>query len=250
MKIFFKPILKYYLKFITKAVLFVYRPTVVAVSGSINKSFFKDEIKRVLRSEGIATRSNGKSFNTEIGLPLAILDLGSGYNSFKKWLPVMHDALTSIFKNKFSRVLVLELGVSSPGDMKYLLSLVRPKISVITDITQRYLESFSDMDDLSQEYEFLAKNTAKNGLVILNHDNIRLRGMAKKTRTKVETFGFSEGSDWRISEIERKSDGQLFKIKHKDLEKEYAIERFGQHHVLARAVGEIIKDNLKIINNK
>jgi UDP-N-acetylmuramate-alanine ligase len=106
------------------------------------------------------------------------------------------------------------------------------------------------MDDLSQEYEFLAKNTAKDGLVILNYDNIRLRGMAKKARAKVETFGLNEGSDWRISKIDKKSDGQLFKIKHKDLEKEYTIDRFGQHHVLARVVGEIIRSNLKIINNK
>jgi UDP-N-acetylmuramoyl-tripeptide--D-alanyl-D-alanine ligase len=134
--------------------------------------------------------------------------------------------------------------------MRYLLSLVKPRISIITDITQRYLESFSDMDDLSQEYEFLAKHTAKGGLVILNHDNIRLRGMAGKTRSRVETFGFSEGSDWRISGIEKNEKGQSFKVSHKNMEKEYSIDRFGQHHILARAAGEIIRDNLKIINNK
>jgi len=247
MRIFFRLILKYYLKGITKLVLFIHRPTVIAISGSINKSFFKEEIKKVIRKEEIVTRSNEKSFNTEIGLPLAILNLESGYNSYKRWLPVIYGAFLGIFKSHFSEVLVLELGVSRPGDMRYLLSLVKPRISVITDITQRYLESFSDMDDLSQEYEFLVRNTGRDGLVILNYDNIRLRRIADKTRAKKETFGFGEGSGWRISEARRTDEGQSFKIAHGNSEKEYSIKRFGQHHILAHVVGEIIRDNLKMI---
>ena len=48
MKIIFKIILQYYLKYITKLVLAIHRPTIIAIAGSTNKTFVKDEINRVL----------------------------------------------------------------------------------------------------------------------------------------------------------------------------------------------------------
>jgi UDP-N-acetylmuramoyl-tripeptide--D-alanyl-D-alanine ligase len=247
MKLIFKPILKYYLKFIAKLVLLIHRPIVIAVSGSINKYFFREEIKRVLEKNGFRVGPNKRSFNTEIGLPLAILNLGSGYNSYRGWIPVMKQAFLSIFKKDFSDVLVLELGVSAPGDMKYLLSIVKPKIAIITDITQRHLESFSDMDNLSSEYELLARENTKGGLAILNYDNIRLRGIVKENKGNVETFGFSGGSNWQAKETVKKTSGQKFKIVHGEKITENEIDRFGQHHILAFLAGKIIEDNLRII---
>src|SRR3989339_92491 len=119
MKKIFKIILQYYLKFITKLVLLIHRPTVIAISGSVNKSFFRDEIKKVLAEQGKTVRANPKNFNTEIGLPLAILNIESGYNSYRAWLPIIWKAFLAIFQKNFPEYLVLELGVSQRGDMRY-----------------------------------------------------------------------------------------------------------------------------------
>jgi UDP-N-acetylmuramyl pentapeptide synthase len=78
MKSFFKQLLKYYLKYITKLVLFIHKPVIIAVAGSTNKTFVRDEIRNILEKKGFSVRANPRSFNTEIGLPLAILDLPSG----------------------------------------------------------------------------------------------------------------------------------------------------------------------------
>ena len=245
MKTLFKTILQYYLKLITKLVLLIHRPVVIAVAGSTNKSFVKDEISKVLKEQGIKVRSNPSSFNTEIGLPLAILNLPSGYNSYKNWLPVIFKATTRLFEFNFPKYLVLELGVSDPGDMKYLLSLVKPRVAVVTDITQRYLEGFDDMDDLAEEYEYLVKKLNKNGLLVLNKDNPRVKLLANISQSKLEFCGISEEANWQAVKIEKNSRGMDVKVSHNDIVEKYSVNRFGNHHVYKLLIGLVINDHVK-----
>jgi UDP-N-acetylmuramoyl-tripeptide--D-alanyl-D-alanine ligase len=247
MKNTFKIILQYYLKYITKLVLFIHKPVIIAVSGSTNKTFVKDEIKKVLEKKGISVRANPKNFNTEIGLPLAVLCLPSGYNSYKNWLPVIKKSLFCIFQKDFPACLVLELGVSQKGDMKYLLSVVKPKISVITDITQRYLESFSGMDDLVEEYKILVQTTENDGMVIFNGDNIRVKSLAEFSKARTESFGKSKEANWHIKNIARGEKGEIFDIHHDSRSYSLEITRFGIHNIYASTVGIIIDENEEII---
>ncbi len=244
MKYLMKKILQYYLKYIAKLVLAIHRPTIIAIAGSTNKIFVKDEISKTLKEEGISVRSNPKSFNTEIGLPLAILNLPSGYNSYKNWLPVIPKAILKIFQFNFPKFLVLELGVSDPGDMRYLLTIIKPKIVVITDITQRYLEGFDGMNELVNEYELLVKKADKNGLAILNYDNQRIRKMANISKIKVQFFGLTDGADWQAVKIEKGSTGQSVTVKHNNIASEHKINKFGQHHVNALLIGLAVKHYL------
>lgn len=247
MKILFKKLLQFYLKYITKLVLLIHKPTIIAIAGSANKTFVKEEINRVICKAGERPLCNPKSFNTEIGLPLAILDLPSGYNSYKDWLPVIFKSLKQIFQINFPKYLVLELGVSDPGDMKYLLSIVNPKIAVITDLTQRYLEGFEDMDNLADEYEYLIKklNKKKNSLILANYDNERIKKIANISKNNVIYFGFNDGADWQAIELKKGVDNQAIKINCNNIVKEYKINRFGRHHVYALLAGLIIKYNVE-----
>lgn len=241
MKFVLKEILRYYLKYLTKLALLIHRPTIVAIAGSANKTFVKEEIVRILKEKGIETRSNPKSFNTEIGLPLAILDLPSGYYSYKNWLPIIFKApFSAIGRKKFPSVFVLELGVSVPGDMKYLLSVIKPDIAFITDITQKYLDAFGDMDELAGEYEYLIKKMRKNSIIALNCDNLRIGKMIKTAKRPVISFGFTSGSDWRVLEAEKIETGQIIKIKRNGDIKNYKINRFGSHHIYALLAGLIV----------
>ncbi|HBI16986.1 MAG: UDP-N-acetylmuramoyl-tripeptide-D-alanyl-D-alanine ligase [Candidatus Moranbacteria bacterium GW2011_GWF2_34_56] len=242
MKKIFKIILQYYLKFITKLVLLIHRPTVIAISGSVNKSFFRDEIKKVLAEQGKTVRANPKNFNTEIGLPLAILNIESGYNSYRRWLPVLASAAKAIFQKNFPTYLVLELGVAQRGDMRYLFSIVKPQVAIVTEITQRYIESFSGMDKLMGEYIYLAKNVKKGGKLILNWDNEKVRRLKKYAKVPVLYFGTdSKEVDGRIEEIKKEIDGIMVKFNYKDRQNEIKINRFGAHHAKAVVVGQIVK---------
>lgn len=249
MKNIFKLILRYYLKLIAKLVLAIHRPRIIVVAGSVNKTFVRDEIKKVLEKSGKSVRANQRNFNTEIGLPLAVLNISSGYGSYYDWWPVIGKAFVSIFQKNFPEYLILELGVSRARDMRYLLSIVKPEISVVTAITQRYLEAFTDMDNLVSEYVYLMEKTNVAGAVILNQDNLRVKDLAKKTQTPVIYFGETadEKKDWQIVDIKKGENGQVVQIKHQEEIKKFHILRFGRHHAFALAAALAVED---VINKK
>ena len=242
MRIIFKHFLKFYLKFFAKLALFVHRPTVIAIAGSINKSFAKGIIKKTIEEKGISVRSNPNNFNTEIGLPLAILNLESGYNSFKKWLPIIKKVPFSIFK-KFPKYLVLSLGTSDPGDIQYLLTIIKPFAVVITDINQRYIEGFQDMDNIQNEYKALVKKIDENGLLLLNNDNTRVRELKNYAKVKTLSFGLDKSSDYYVESYEKNFSGQkMIIVTPQNKRLTQSISRFGAHHLRNQLIAEIIRD--------
>ncbi|MCK4540414.1 hypothetical protein KAU09_04635 [Candidatus Parcubacteria bacterium] len=241
MKTFLKILLKYYLKYISKLIIFIHKPIIIVVAGSANKYFVKQEIKNRLLEKDFSVRANPKNFNTEIGMPLAILNLPSGYNCYKKWLPIVYSAFKKIFQANFPKFLVLSLGSSDPGDMKYLLKIIKPEIAVITEITQRYMEGFSDLNGLLNEYVCLVKKLNKKNLLLLNNDNLRIKSLEGDTKAKVITFGFSSDSDCQADIFKKIASGQNIKINFKNKSYNYNIKKFGKHHVYAQMAGLIIQ---------
>lgn len=242
MKTILKTILKYYLKFIAKFVLFINKPIIIAVAGSTNKYFTKEAIKDVLEKKGETVRVSPNNFNTEIGLSLSILDLSSGYNSYKDWLPIIFKAIFSVFAKNYPKYLVLELGTSDPGDMRFLVSVIKPYVVVITDINQRYIESFSDMDKLVLEYQALVNGIAKNGYFISNNDNIRVKSLKYSDSIKHITFGSDKDSDCRVLSAIKISKGQEIDYSYKNHNDKLSINRFGEQHIASFLIANIIQD--------
>ncbi len=233
MKKLFKIFLEIYLLFFSRLAIMIHRPLVIAIAGSTNKSFIKDEINRVLRSRGFDVRSNIKSFNTEIGLPLAILSLPSGYGVFADWVPAVTGAPKAAISGKFPEILVLEYGISSPGDMKKLIRVAKPRIGIISSITQRYLESFEDMDEVVSEFKILANNIDKAGLLIYNSDNSRLSEIAASSRLKKISIGIEKDADFKVLTLKNTGGRQQYKLKYGGKEMGGEILRPGKHHVYA-----------------
>ncbi len=237
MKSFLKFFLKHYLKFLAKLNLLIHRPKIIAIAGSTNKTFVKEEIGKVLEKHNLSFRLNPRNFNTEIGLPLAVLNLKSGYNFYLDWIPAVFKAPFSIFSANYPKILVLELGIAEPGDMKFLLSIIRPNVRVITDITQRYRESFDDMDELTGEYALFLKTAEKGDLVILNSDNDKIAEISKESKARVIMFSLHNVSPWQ-GKITEKTDIYQKIFVHGE---EYKILRHGDHHAYALLIGLIIE---------
>ncbi|MBD3244413.1 MAG: hypothetical protein GF335_00265 [Candidatus Moranbacteria bacterium] len=244
MKIIFRQILKYYLKFLSKGLLLIHRPEIIVVAGSTNKTFVKNKIVKILKTKNLSFRANPRSFNTEIGLPLAILDLPSGYHSYERWLPIIFKAIIKLFQRNFPEYFVLELGVAKKGDMKYLLSIVKPKIAVICDLTQRYLESFKSLSTMKKEYELLAECTDKKGFLILNFDNKSLKNLKTPKNLKTISFGIEQRADFWAKKIKKISTGQIIKVRANNKTKIYKIFRFGKPQIYVFLIGLIIKRRL------
>ncbi|MCX6792934.1 MAG: Mur ligase family protein [Candidatus Falkowbacteria bacterium] len=248
MKRFAKIILQYYLFIFAKLALLLRQPFIIAVAGTTNKTFTKQAIESFLRARGETLAV--PSFNTEIGLPLAILGLPSGYNSYQRWLAIMFLAPFKAFYVKLPKIVVFEFGADRPGDLSYLISLAPPKVVVIASITQRYLEQFGGIDKAAHEYQILVKSVGKNGLIVLNNDIPEVKHLQIVSRAKTVFFGISEENisadenSWLISNFKITEQGIVGNLVNNDIKKDFALNRFGKHNALAYAAASAVIDDL------
>ena len=248
LKITMKPILKkiiqYYLKFLTKFVLWRHKPFIIAVAGTTNKTVVKEYILKFLREKygQKEVRGNPRSYNTEIGLPLAILYLESGESSFWKWWKIIIQAkFRALFGREFPSKLVLELGVEKKGDMKYLLEMVNPNWAVITNIEGSYSDAESNLDDVYEEIKLLAEKLPGNGKLILNFDDERVKSLGKFSRAGVISYGYSEKAAARVRNLKTTVQGQTFDFVFQDKEEAVEIKKYGRHNVYAWMIAKIVK---------
>lgn len=187
-----------------KIILRKYKPKIVAVTGSVGKTSTKDAIDLGL-STHLYTRASQKSYNTEIGVPLAIIGRDTGWGSLRKWTSnIIEGFILIILKNHYPKWLILELGIDRPGDMKDVTSWIKPDIAVFTRFSKIpvHVEFFSSPEAVIKEKKKLAKALKSDGTLILNHDDPDILEMKEGSGKKVLTFGFDKKADVRASGLE------------------------------------------------
>lgn len=105
---------------IAKSVQEKRRAKVVAVTGSVGKTTTKEFIATLLEKKYRVAKTPGNA-NSQVGLPLALLN-GVGDED----------------------VLVVEMGMSLPGEITKLVETVPPDIAIVTKIGHAHIEFFSD----------------------------------------------------------------------------------------------------------
>jgi UDP-N-acetylmuramoyl-tripeptide--D-alanyl-D-alanine ligase len=247
MKSFLKKIIQYYLKILTKLVLWRHKPYIIAVSGSTNKTTAKDYILKFLREKygEKNVRGNPKSYNTEIGLPLAILYLDSGESSPVKWAKILLQAIGKTLSfGKFPKKLVLELGVEEKGDMDLLLGMIQPNVAIITNIEGSYTYANSGLEKIFGEMKLLVGSIPRNGYVLLNGDDAWAKELSKFSRAKVIVYGFSEEADARVENLKTDAEGQSFDFKFGGKKESVKIKKYGRHFVSAWMAAKVVKNIL------
>jgi len=221
----FKKILEFKLTIIAKLILHRYKPMIIGVTGNVGKTTTKDAIATVVRKIH-TVRVNAGNLNNELGLPMTIIgDWSEEYyrdgGSVGLWFKVLITGWRIfLFKTRYPEVLVLEYGADHPGDIKKLSRRYRPHISVVTEIGEIpvHVEYFGTKEAVAKEKSELIKILKHHDFAVLNHDNDLVRNMRGTTRSKVKTFGLSEGSDLRVSNFGYRYDnnnriiGVTFKI--------------------------------------
>lgn len=247
MKKIFKIMVQYYLKMLTRFTLWRHKPLIVAIAGTTGKTFTKEAILEELRKDNfLNARGNPRSFNTEIGLPLAVLFLPSGYRSFFRWANILSSGtFTSLLSRKFPKVLVLEMGVDRRGDMKYLLSLVRPTIAILTTVDQSFPDNNTTLDDIEKEMRQLALAVPENGLMILNGSDERVRSFEKDCRSQKIVYGFTDDCDVKVENLKETDSGQTFEVCLNGKKEKIQTSKFGQHTVSALVAAKILAQEIK-----
>lgn len=166
------------------------KPTIVAVTGNVGKTSTKDAVFAALKDHKRARKSE-KSFNSEIGVPLSILGLENGWNNPFKWLKNIFDGfLLTLWPGNYPELLVLEVGVDRPGDMKQLTSWLRPDVVVLTRLPNVpvHVEYFASPEDVIAEKLELVAALKPEGVLVYNNDDEKVREVVETVRQKAIGF--------------------------------------------------------------
>jgi len=253
MKKYFKKIIVYIITKEASFVLLKYKPKIVAVTGNVGKTSTKDAVATVLQQKFFVRKSQ-KSFNSEIGVPLTILDCPNGwYNPFLWIKNIFYGLFLLIFPNHYPNYLVLEVGTDGPGDIKSITQWLRPDIVVFNKIgkTPVHLEFFKSKEELIEEKLHLVKALKPNGgLVVNGDDGDALRAASESRSKKVLKFGFLEknnlvASNWHTTfgVSKRTPLGMAFKVKFNGSNLPVVVEgAFGQHNSYALLAAIAVAD--------
>jgi UDP-N-acetylmuramoyl-tripeptide--D-alanyl-D-alanine ligase len=175
-----------------------HKPKIVAVVGSLGKTSTKLAIATVL-SQKYRVLAHYSSYNTPIGLPMAIFNLviPEKVKSASEWLNVFKAMRKQLREDYPYDVLVLELGADKPGDIAYFKKYIQPDIAVVTAVAPEHMANFKTIDAVAAE-ELAITHFAKASLI--NRDNID--GVFSKLvpdGTAIDTYGTSGIAEYRFT---------------------------------------------------
>lgn len=163
----------YYLRFFAKLALKKHKPQIIAITGSVGKSSTRNAISAVLKNKfNYKVIEKG---NSETGIPLGILGLDPGHYRLLDWLKnlILAPFRTDFIKN--CQYLVVEMGIDSPfwpKNMDYLLTIVKPDISIVLNAYPVHTMQFDSLisNDIQGEKrrDFLTKRIAKEKIKIIS----------------------------------------------------------------------------------
>ena len=178
---------------------------IIGVVGSNGKTTTKDIVYSVLSSKYKCVKTEG-NYNNHIGVPYTLLQIKEN--------------------DEFA---VVEMGMSSRGEIKFLCETALPDYGIITNIGDSHLEFL-----LNRENVFIEKSEIKNYVdkdrLIIFGDDFYLKNL---NGIKV---GFEKNNNFIIENYTETSEGVSFEIE----KEKYNFEMNGKHNCINAAFGTVI----------
>ena len=224
------------LKFLTQSSK-IYRQNIntkiIAITGSCGKTTLKELLGNSLKKLSNVSISP-KSYNNKYGVPLSLFNLDQ--------------------KDDYG---VLEIGMDKKGEIDYLSKIVKPDVSVITNINYAHVKNFKNIKEIALAKSEIINNTKVDGFIILNADDNFFtlhKKIATRKGLKILSFGI-KSKDSNIKLISIKKNGKKFKaiIKINNFKTYFLISNDFQNNILnilaALAVMSIFLDISRINKN-
>lgn len=135
--------------------------TVIGITGSAGKTTTKDLLAGILSRAGATVAPQG-SYNGEVGVPLTVFGADTG-----------------------TRYLVIEMGATGVGHIKYLAEMVQPDIGVVLCVGTAHAGEFGGVENIAKAKGELVEALGQDGTAVINLDDARVAAMVSRTRAKV-----------------------------------------------------------------
>jgi len=135
---------------LARAVRARFHGRVIGVTGSNGKTTTKELIAAALSVGGPVLRTQG-NFNTDVGLPLTVLD-STEEETF--W--------------------VLEMAMRARGEIAYLANIAKPHVGVITNVAGAHLERLGSLDEVARAKGEIFHGLAEGGIAVFPADDERI----------------------------------------------------------------------------
>ena len=145
----------------------------IGITGSNGKTIVKEWLYQCLWNE-MPTVKSPKSFNSQIGLPLSLLQISNKH-----------------------QLGIFEVGISKPSEMAVLEDIFSPKIGILTHIGTAHSSNFKNEEQLIEEKILLFKNSET---ILFNGDNVLVYTIIKDIYPdkKLISFGLENRNDVKI----------------------------------------------------
>ena len=141
---------------------------VVGITGSVGKTSTKDILAAML-GQRLRTVANRENLNTEIGLPMTVLEAPAG-----------------------TEALVLEMGMRGPGQIAELTAIAEPDVGLITAVAPVHLELMGSIEAIAAAKAELVAGLRPGGTAIVPAGETLLDA---HHRDDVTTVTFGPGGD-------------------------------------------------------
>jgi len=185
---------------------------VIGITGSAGKTTTKEMTRHVLEGAFRVHASRG-NLNNLYGCPLSLTELTA-----------QHQAC------------VLELGMSTHGELTRLAEIADPDIGILTNVSGAHLANFTSLSDYADAKAELFAGMRDNTTGIFNNDDDQCRRILSGYRGYAVTCGMDRPSDLTASDYRLDGlEGSTFEVRHARNGSSRRVQvrmRFaGRHHV-------------------
>lgn len=195
---------------------------VVGITGSNGKTTTKDMTADLLAQEFKVQKTEG-NYNNHIGLPLTVLQL-----------------------KEDTEAAVLEMGMSSRGEIEFLTQLGQPDAVIITNIGESHLLDLGSREAIADAKLEIISGLRDNGLIIFHGDEPLLQERLKdyQGNGKLRTFGTAKDNDLYPVTIEPMANGNLFTTNKSD--ERFYLPVLGNHNILNALAAMLAAEHLGV----
>ncbi|KMY46004.1 UDP-N-acetylmuramoyl-tripeptide--D-alanyl-D-alanine ligase [Bacillus sp. FJAT-27916] len=180
---------------------------VIGITGSNGKTTTKDMTASILGTKYRVHKTSG-NFNNHIGLPLTVLSAPED-----------------------TEMLILEMGMSSRGEISLLSKIGQPDAAIITNIGESHLLDLGSREGIADAKMEIVEGLKPDGVLIYNGDEPLLINRVTDLEIRKISFGRSLTNDYYPLKIESGQDDMKFTIE-KEGQHEFLLPVLGTHNVL------------------